>query len=116
MEKKVKVLEFKAPNGQPLFSVHMFDKEISSGKPQNKGENPSSQKKASQKGQAQGESKGNGEFMTQAQKRYLFRILAEQGKEGDEAHEYLKDLFQVDALKEVTKIEASRAIELLLKE
>ena len=56
-------------------------------------------------------------FMTDAQKRYLFRILAEQGKEGEEAHEYLKNkIFQVNSLKEVTKLEASQAIERLLSE
>jgi formate dehydrogenase maturation protein FdhE len=55
-------------------------------------------------------------FMTDAQKRYLFRILADQGKEGEEAHEHLKKLFQVDSLKEVTKLEASQAIERLLAE
>ena len=54
--------------------------------------------------------------MTDAQKRYLFRILADQGKEGEEAHEYLKSHFQVKSLKEVTKLEASQAIERLLAE
>lgn len=53
-------------------------------------------------------------YMTDAQKRYLFRILAEQGKEGEEAHEHLKKMFQVKTLKEVTKLEASQAIERLL--
>ena len=57
-----------------------------------------------------------GAFMTDAQKRYLFRILADQGKGGEEAHEYLKKLFQVNSLKEVTKLEASQAIERLLAE
>lgn len=54
--------------------------------------------------------------MTDAQKRYLFWILAEKGLEGDKAHEQLKDLFQVDSLKEVPKLEASRMIERLLEE
>ena len=49
--------------------------------------------------------------MTDAQKRYLFRILAEYGIEGDEAHDKLKDIFQVDSLKEITKLEASKMIE-----
>ena len=56
-------------------------------------------------------------FMTDAQKRYLFRILVDQGREGEEAHEYLKTkIFQVKSLKEVTKFEASQAIERLLAE
>ncbi len=55
------------------------------------------------------------EPMTDAQKRYLFRILADQDIEGDDASEHLKNLFQVESLKEVTKQEASRAIEQLLE-
>ena len=55
-------------------------------------------------------------LMTDAQKRYLFRILADQGKEGEEAHDYLKKLFQVNSLKELTKLDASQAIERLLAE
>jgi len=54
--------------------------------------------------------------MTDAQKRHLFRILAEHGIEGGEAHHKLKDIFQVDSLKEVTKLEASKMIERLLEE
>lgn len=59
---------------------------------------------------------GQGEVppMTDAQKRLLFRLLANQGLEGDKAHEHLKELFQVKSLKEVTKLEASRGIEKLL--
>jgi hypothetical protein len=61
---------------------------------------------------------GNGDepAMTDAQKRYLFRILAERGIDGDKAYSRLKEIFQVDALKEITKMEASRAIERLLSE
>ncbi|MCX6565122.1 MAG: hypothetical protein NTW38_01645 [Candidatus Aminicenantes bacterium] len=54
--------------------------------------------------------------MTDAQKRYLFRIMAEKGYENDQGYAKLKELFQVDSLKEVTKLEASRMIERLLDE
>lgn len=54
--------------------------------------------------------------MTDAQKRYLFRIMAEKGFENDQGYTKLKELFQVDSLKEVTKLEASRMIERLLEE
>jgi len=54
--------------------------------------------------------------MTDAQKRYLFRILAERGIEEDQAHQHLKELFGVDSLKDVSKHEASKAIENLLNE
>jgi hypothetical protein len=53
-------------------------------------------------------------FMTDAQKRYLFRLLAEQGIENSSAHEHLKRKFKVGSLKEVTKAAASKEIEYLL--
>ena len=54
--------------------------------------------------------------MTDAQKRYLFRLMADKGIEGDKAHQRLRELFQVDSLKEVSKLEASKMIERLLEE
>ena len=56
------------------------------------------------------------EMMTEAQKRYLFRLLAEQGIEGEAAYKHLKKLFKVDSLKEVTKTEASQKISQILEE
>ena len=55
------------------------------------------------------------DIMSYAQKRYLFRLLAEQGFEGDQAHEYLKKKFRVNNLQDVTKFEASQVIEKLLE-
>ena len=52
--------------------------------------------------------------MTDAQKRLLFRIMSDQGFEGDKAYEQLKKFFQVGSLKEVTKLVASHAIDRLL--
>jgi hypothetical protein len=69
-----------------------------------------------------GDSKGgngdgsNGELMTYPQKRYLFRIVAQQGVEGNKVQDHLIKLFQADSLKDVTKVEASRMIERLLKD
>ena len=60
-------------------------------------------------------SKNNGP-MTEAQRRYLFRLLAMQGLEGDEAQENLKEAFEVKDLKEVTKTQASAVIDKLLVE
>jgi hypothetical protein len=54
--------------------------------------------------------------MSDAQKRYLFRILAEQGIEGDKAYQYLKDAFGVESLKQATKYDASRLISRMLEE
>lgn len=55
-------------------------------------------------------------MMTDAQKRLLFRLMDDKGLEGEKAHQELKRLFQVNSLKEVTKIEASRGIERLIEE
>jgi len=59
---------------------------------------------------------GNGAMMTEAQRRYLFRILAGQGLANDAAHEYLKEYFEVESLSAVTKQQATEAIDHLLKE
>jgi hypothetical protein len=63
-----------------------------------------------------GGSSDNGTDMTYPQKRLLFRLLAQQGVEGDAAQKELLKLFQADSLKDVSKQEASRMIERLLKE
>lgn len=55
-------------------------------------------------------------LMTFPQKRLLFRLLADKGIEANKLEEHLKKAFQVSSLKEVTKNEASRLIERLLKE
>jgi hypothetical protein len=52
--------------------------------------------------------------MTENQRRYLFRILAEHGVTGDVAHDYLVQTFGAGSVKEVTKKEASDLIEELL--
>jgi hypothetical protein len=59
---------------------------------------------------------GNGtEPMTEAQRRYLFRILAGQGYQREAAEERLKDLFEVSALVEITKVAATKMIDELLQ-
>jgi len=62
-------------------------------------------------------SKGNGYAtpMTESQRRYLFRILAGYGIEGDAAHQYLKDKLGVASLAGVSKFEATKLIDRLLK-
>jgi hypothetical protein len=57
---------------------------------------------------------GSGEMMSEAQRRYLFRILAGQGYQREAAEEHLKDLFQVDSLSAVTKAQATKVIDQLL--
>jgi hypothetical protein len=58
----------------------------------------------------------NDDRMTHAQKRFLFRLLAERGIEGEAAYRHLKETFGVDCLKTVAKFEASRAIDRILRE
>lgn len=58
---------------------------------------------------------GNGAMMTEAQRRYLFRILAGQGIDNEAAHEHLKEHFGVPSLAQVTKAQATAAIDELLK-
>lgn len=58
---------------------------------------------------------GNGAVITEAQRRYLFRILAGQGLENEAAHSYLKEYFEVSDLSRVTKQQATVAIDDLLK-
>ena len=58
---------------------------------------------------------GNGtEPMTEAQRRYLFRILSGQGYQREAAEERLKDLFEVERLTAVTKVAATKVIDELL--
>jgi len=56
-----------------------------------------------------------GPFMTERQRSYLFRLLAEKGLDGDVAHKGLKKAFKVTALKEVGRLQAKEMIEKLLK-
>ncbi len=52
--------------------------------------------------------------MTEAQRRYLFRLMAGQGYQKEAAEDRLKDLFEVSALTEITKVAATKMIDELL--
>ena len=52
--------------------------------------------------------------MSEAQRRYLFRIMAGQGYQREAAEERLKDIFEVSALTEITKVSATKMIDELL--
>lgn len=58
----------------------------------------------------------NGNEMTEAQRRYLFRLLAEQGLADEAAHDTIVERLGVESLKDATKAEASALIEELLEE
>jgi hypothetical protein len=58
---------------------------------------------------------GNGsEPMSEAQRRYLFRLMAGQGYQREVAEERLKDIFEVSTLAEITKVAATKMIDELL--
>jgi hypothetical protein len=56
------------------------------------------------------------EPMTEAQRRYLFRLVAGQGFQRQAAEERIKDLLQVGSLSEATKAQAMEAIDQLLQQ
>jgi len=111
MEQNRKCVEVRTPDGKTLFSLHLYDFGPS---PENA--DPSPRQKPNSEPARNASNSGEQPVMTDAQKRYLFRILADQGYEGDRAHERLKGLFGVEDLQEVSKREASRMIERLLEE
>jgi len=53
----------------------------------------------------------NGQPITDAQRRYLFRLLAERKIEGDEAQQYLLNKADVESLDQITKSRASILID-----
>ena len=111
MKNKVKCVELRTIDGKAILVLYLYEKEIIlEDSPKTNTEKPEAKKEDP----AASAPEEKVPIMTQAQKRYLFRILAEQGIEGDEAYQYLKDFFQVDSLKEVSKLEASKAIEQLI--
>ena len=52
--------------------------------------------------------------MSEAQRRYLFRIMAGQGYQKEAAENRLKDIFEVGSLSEITKVAATKMIDELL--
>jgi hypothetical protein len=106
MEQKVRCVEVRTPDGKPILNLHLVY-----------GPGGSGSQSASNKGQMgqAGTPSSNDSLMTDAQRRYLFRLLAEQGLEEDQAHQRLKGMFGVESLQEVSKAEASAMIERLLE-
>ena len=123
MKKTTKLIEVQTPKGEPLFQLRIVESvlsevEVPANSQSATGPAPSKPPIPSG-GNGTKPQNGNGkqiteEMMTEPQKKYLFRIMAERGKTGDEAHDHLKGLFKVKTLKDVTKAEASQMIETLL--
>jgi len=114
MKSKVKCFELRTSDGKVILVLNLYEKEIDlEDGPETSGD----KRKESKKEKVQTSKPQDEEpLMTAPQKRYLFRILAERGIEGDEAYQCLKEMFQIDSLKEVSKLEASKMIERLLEE
>lgn len=78
------------------------------------GANGNGDKKSEQSGN--GSKGGNGNaLMTDAQRRFLFKLLAEQGVDEEQAHQVLREEFNVTNLKEATKSQASKLINHLVQ-
>ena len=113
-EKDCRVWEVRTGSGELLFSLRLVEKEGNHPEAPEEEKKPPTEKGGNEKkgdGKKEPAPGNNDAFMTDAQKKYLFRILAEQGFEAEKAHEELKKAFGVDSLKKVTKYEASREIE-----
>ena len=107
MKKESKCFEVRTNDGKVLVSVYVSESAT----------HPIEEEKEGKTRKTQNETAHtDGNEMTAAQKRFLFRLMAGQGVEGDKAHHQLKELFQVDSLADVTKSEASKMIERLLEE
>jgi hypothetical protein len=110
-----KLAEVRNHNGEALWSVWMNVKDarvfMNSIDPLEKIGGQTGDEEDSDYSQGQ-----NDDRMTHAQKRFLFRLLADRGIEGEAAYRHLKEALRVDSLKTVTKFEASRAIDRILKE
>ena len=113
MNKKGKRIEVRTPKGELIFSLIVHEEDVITG---SSDASARQTKPEPQKGKGNGGNGRDENSMTEPQQKYLFRLLAEQGIEGDNAHEYLKKLFRVESLKDVTKAEASKAIEDMLAE
>ena len=123
MAKQERCIELRSSLGKTLFGLYIFDREVESESKPKPAESPKPEPKKPQEGKRNG-NKGakapektpagnppppsNGDPMTAPQKRYLFRLLADQGMEGDSAYQYLKDHFQVSALSEITSSRPAR--------
>lgn len=109
MATTVRYLELLGINGEVFLRFRIREEEISGN-----GHNGNQPKGQPENGTNKTHS-SNGEPMTEPQKKYLFRLYAEEGIEGDEAYDKIKKLFGVENLGEITKIDASKAIDRLVK-
>jgi len=113
MGEKARCFELRTGEGQVIFRFNLVEKEVAL---EHNSKDPQTLDQGGNGGKDSTNSGNNDSLMTEAQKRYLFRILAEHGVQGETAHQQLKNSFRVNALTEVSKFEASKMIERLLGE
>ena len=99
------------PEGQPLFTVLIARERTEPVSPASVSV-PAAVAPAHPNGSVS--SRAEDPRMTEPQKRYLFRLLAQQGMDGKAAEGHLKETLQVTALREVSKMAASQLIEQLI--
>ena len=110
-QQKVCLIEIKSKEGIPLLPpFYLYETELSVGG------GTGTQSPPNTTGKTGGGNTNGEEPLTEAQKRYLFRLMADQGYEGESATQELIKRLGVTSLKEVTKQEASQLIEQLLAE
>lgn len=126
MEKKERCFELRNGQGKMLFGLYIFDRDMGQEQrppapepkkpeaPRQEGKKNGNKRRKAQEKNPPSNPPIDGDAMTDPQKRYLFRLLAEQDLEGEAAYQHLKDLFQVNSLSEITKLEASRVIDQLV--
>jgi hypothetical protein len=111
-----KRIEVRSSDGNLMFSLRICDETRGANNEANA--SPRRAAQASNPRSRNGNGTGNGhqdtDAISDAQKRYLFRILADQSLEGDQALSHLKERLGVEDLSNVTKREASALIEELL--
>lgn len=93
MNRKIRKIELMTNDGRMIFSFLLGEREV-----------------------GMGNSNDEEPTMTEAQEKYMLKLLAERGITGDEAKERLLKLFNVDSLKKVPKLRACVMIKDMLKE
>jgi len=114
MEKQGRYVDVKTQDGTVLLSLFLPDKGIVL--KDRLYEARGNKQETGKKYGGNGGKGNNSESMTYPQKRLLFRLMAQQGFEGDAGNAELLKLFQADNLTDVGKGEASKMIERLLQE
>ncbi len=115
MDREVRrIWEFRTDSGELLLRLRVTVKGEPGTELQKESRPTAEEKGGNGKGNGEKHQGGNGSnhpTMTDAQKRYLFRLLAGEGIEGEAAYDELRKAFRVENLKQVTKQEASQEIE-----